>query len=369
MSIVELPPIELRPTPMTRRRQGLYKLSPDLISKARDETATQVTRIGLTFIGTAVFCLLSLLSPDSALLGGSEKINVPLAGPVSFSGFMLLGPAFLIALRVYLQIYVEHCNRLERLIRSVSVVRAPTLVPLQNSLIRLFSGSIFYLLLPLAMTLFACKAAVFPVWGSGLLCVAVGVIVSHGMLPLSGVSWRSKALVSAGAAILAWGVIFGFGPVRRHFDLDHANLSGQWLVNDDLRGANLRLANVSRANLSEANLHGANLSEANLSEANLSEADLSEANLHGANLNFANLNNGTDLHGADLGGADLHGANLHGANLHAANLSFADLRGATLLGANLSSARNLAQTQLNAACGDEKTQLPDGFSLNPCRVP
>ena len=54
------------------RHQGLRKLSPDLISKARDETATQVTRIGLTFLTTAAFCLLSLLSPDSALLGGSE---------------------------------------------------------------------------------------------------------------------------------------------------------------------------------------------------------------------------------------------------------------------------------------------------------
>ena len=121
----------------TSRHQGLRKLSPDLISKARDETATQVTRVGLTFVGTTAFCLLSLLTPDSALLGGNEKINVPLAGPVSFFGFMLLGPAVLIVLRVYLQIYVEHSDRLDRLARSVSAVRAPTLVPLQNSLIRL----------------------------------------------------------------------------------------------------------------------------------------------------------------------------------------------------------------------------------------
>jgi hypothetical protein len=56
------------------QRRGLRKLSPDLIGKARDETATQVTRIGLTFFGTSAFCLLSLLSPDSALLGGSERM-------------------------------------------------------------------------------------------------------------------------------------------------------------------------------------------------------------------------------------------------------------------------------------------------------
>jgi len=68
---------------------GLRKLSPDLVEKASDETATQVVRIGWTFVATATFCLLSLLSPDSALLGGSKKINVPLAGPISFFGFML----------------------------------------------------------------------------------------------------------------------------------------------------------------------------------------------------------------------------------------------------------------------------------------
>jgi hypothetical protein len=140
--IVDLPSIKPR---STSRCQGLRKLSPDLISKARDETATQVTRVGLTFLGTAAFCLLSLLSPDSALLGGSEKIIVPFAGPVSFFGFMLLGPAVLIALRVCLQIYVEHSDRLDRLARSVSVVRAPTLLPLQNSLIRLVSGLVFYI--------------------------------------------------------------------------------------------------------------------------------------------------------------------------------------------------------------------------------
>src|SRR5215475_7499101 len=145
----------------TGRRQGLRKLSPDLIIKAWDETAGQVTRIGLTFVGTAAFCLLSLLTPDSALLGGSERISVPLAGPVSFFGFMLLGPAVLIVLRIYLQIYVEHSDRLDRLARSVSIVRAPTLVLLRNPLIRVFSGLTFYLLLPVAMMLFAWKGAVF----------------------------------------------------------------------------------------------------------------------------------------------------------------------------------------------------------------
>jgi hypothetical protein len=363
MSIVELPSSKPRSTP-TARRQGLHKLSPDLISRARDETATQVTRIGLTFVGTAAFCLLSLFSPDIALLGGSERVNVPLAGPVSFSGFMLLGPAFLIVLRIYLQIYVEHSNRLDRLARSVSLVRAPTLVPLQNSLIRLFSGLIFYLLLPMAMLLFAWKAAVFPVWGSTLLCIAAGVIVSHGMLSLSSVSWRLKALLSAGAALLAGAVIFGFGPLRlRSFDLERVNLSGGWLVRDDLRGAILQ-----RANLKDAYLTGANLERAYLLGADLSGAHLEGTNLEGARLASTNLE-GARLASANLNGAVLLLANLNGANLNAANLNGANLSDANLEGANLEHARNLTQTQLDEACGNVYTKLPEGLTLKPCRAP
>jgi uncharacterized protein YjbI with pentapeptide repeats len=399
--IVGLPSIKPR---STSRREGLRKLSPDLISKARDETATQVTRIGLTFLGTTAFCLLSLLSPDSALLGGNEKINVPLAGPVSFFGFMLLGPTVLIVLRVYLQIYVEHSDRLDRLARSVSAVRAPTLVPLQNSLIRLFSGLIFYMLLPVAMLLFAEKAAVFPAWGLGLFGVAVAVIASHVLLPFSRFSWRSKGLLSVSAAIIAGGVMLGFGPPHRPFNLFRANLSGQWLVGQDFRKAYLERANLSgaqlwNANLSDANLGSANLSRAmlgganlsrarldqailngaQLSDANLSGANLYEANLNGAELSFANLGGATLSHArldqaflnfaqpsyANLSSADLYQANLNNAELSYANLSGARLYQANLSGADLSRALNLTQTQLDEGCGNSNTKLPEGLTLKP----
>jgi Pentapeptide repeats (8 copies) len=289
-SIVELP-LKARAAPPTGRRQGLRKLSPDLISKARDETATQVTRIGLTFLGTTAFCLLSLFTPDSALLGGSEKINVPLAGPVSFFGFMLLGPAFLIVQRVYLQIYVEHSERLDRFARSMSAPRAPNLVPVKNWLLRLFSGAIFYLLLPVTMMFFAWKAAVFPTWGLGLLCVALGVIASHAMLWLNRFCWLwplpLKVLTSATvcAVFVVLSVVFnlltmpenarflsslssdfdyfpGEYLVRRPFNLERAHLPGLWLPKSDLRGANLMWAKLSNAELSIADLNGAVLVDA-----------------------------------------------------------------------------------------------------------
>ena len=224
---------------MGRNRQGLRKLSADLIDEASDETASQVVRLMLAFVGTAAFCLLSLASPDIGLLTGNEKLNVPGAGPVSFFGFMLLGPAILIVLRIYLQIYVEHSDRLNRIAQRMPIVRAPNLVPLKNPFIRAFSGLTFYLLLPATMLLFAWKAAVFPTWGSGLFCVAAGVIASHATLPLRGVSWLTRALLSVGVAILAGGAILSFGPLRRPFDLYRANLSGQMLTSYDLMDADL----------------------------------------------------------------------------------------------------------------------------------
>jgi hypothetical protein len=355
-----------KPRPVERRR-GLRKLSTDLIRKARDDTAAQVSRIGLTFLGTAAFCLLSLLSPDSALLGGSEKINVPIAGPVSFFGFMLLGPAVLIVLRVYLQIYVEHSDRLDRLGRSVSVVRAPTLLPLQNPLIRLFSGLIFYLLLPVAMLLFAWKAAVFPAWGGGLFGVAIAVIAGHVMLPFRKFTWRSRVLLSAGGLILTWGAIFGFGLLPRPFYLERANLSAQLLTWYDLTGANLQYANLSGAHLFGADLSGADLFDADLRDADLRRADLGGAALFDANLSGARLL-GADLSGAILSGADLTAANLSGTNLSGTNLQYANLRDADLSFADLSRAKGLTQKQLDEACGDADTKLPEGIglTLKPC---
>jgi pentapeptide repeat protein len=317
--------------------------------------------------------------PPGGSGSGSEKINVPLAGPVSFYGFMLLGPAILIALRVYLQIYVEHSDRLDRLAQSMSVVRAPTLVPLQNSLIRLFSGLIFYILLPVAIMRFAWKAAVFPAWGLGLFAVAVAVIASHVMLPFSRLSWPSKVLVSVSSAIIAAGIMRGLGPPHRPFDLFRANLSGQWLLRQDLRKADLRHANLhdailvgaelGTADLRDANLSGANLSGADLTDANLSGADLIDANLSGANLTGANL--GAALTGPNLTGANLTGANLTGAQLGGTNLGGADLTGANLSAANLSAADlrgalNLAPGQLDEACGNSNTKLPEGLTLKPC---
>jgi pentapeptide repeat protein len=76
---------------------------------------------------------------------------------------------------------------------------------------------------------------------------------------------------------------------------------------------------------------------------------------------------GAGLAGADLTGANLRGARLLGANLNHADLSLADLTGADLRasdlrGANLATSLFLTQSQLEAARGDNRTQLPPALT-------
>ncbi len=75
---------------------------------------------------------------------------------------------------------------------------------------------------------------------------------------------------------------------------------------------------------------------------------------------------------ADLSRANLQGADLGFANLQSANLRSAKLQGAYLLGADLTKAKNLTREQLDKACGDDKTKLPDDladYQMKPCPKP
>jgi uncharacterized protein YjbI with pentapeptide repeats len=71
-----------------------------------------------------------------------------------------------------------------------------------------------------------------------------------------------------------------------------------------------------------------------------------------------------------LGGINMHRAALGYGNLQHANLQGADLRGADLSeanfqGADLSEATGLTQDQINTACLDADTRLPEGLRRPP----
>jgi uncharacterized protein YjbI with pentapeptide repeats len=129
-------------------------------------------------------------------------------------------------------------------------------------------------------------------------------------------------------------VTFNLQLSHRPLYLFRAVLADAWLGGINMHRAALGYGNLQHANLQHANLQHANLQHANLQHANLQEADLSEANFQGADLSEANFQ-----------GADLSEANFQGADL--------------------SEATGLTQDQINTACLDADTRLPEGLRRPP----
>jgi hypothetical protein len=70
------------------------------------------------------------------------------------------------------------------------------------------------------------------------------------------------------------------------------------------------------------------------------------------------------LDGANLAGAMLMGARFTNAKLTNVDFVGANLTDAILDGADLRGARNLSQQQLDLACGDPETLLPEGLQIH-----
>lgn len=142
-------------------------------------------------------------------------------------------------------------------------------------------------------------------------------------------------------------------------DFQQADLSYSSFFQANLRGALLYRATLKKAVLLEADLEGSNLSQAMLSEANFNGANLTEANIQDA-----------DLQGVSLIKANLKLADFRGANLSGADLDRADLSGALFdnLNRNPPFQTVIYQSQLDMACGDEDTKLPQGLTIKPCKA-
>lgn len=107
--------------------------------------------------------------------------------------------------------------------------------------------------------------------------------------------------------------------------------------------------------LSRADLNGAVLHRLFMSEVNLTRVHLVGADFRWAFLSKANFI-----------GADLRNADFVGARLTEASLFGADLTGAQLHDADLSKANGLQQNQIDGACGNRATKLPEGLSIGFC---
>ena len=146
---------------------------------------------------------------------------------------------------------------------------------------------------------------------------------------------------------------------------------GAYLKKARLRGVNIRDANLKNTNLelarlAEADLRGANLSHANLKRVGLADADLEEAKLNHADLRYSRLE-GANLRKADLSMATLMEVDLDETEWEGATLTGAIMENISLRGADLRGAIGLVKKQLDGACGDKDTTLPNGWKVKPCR--
>ncbi|MGJ8559026.1 MAG: pentapeptide repeat-containing protein [Litorimonas sp.] len=171
---------------------------------------------------------------------------------------------------------------------------------------------------------------------------------------------------------------------------NNSNLSGGKLHGSDLTGAHFRKAMLYGVTGEQVIMRGAVLEDATLTEANLSHSSMRQANLHRAEM-ARGVFHDNDFQSANLIGASaasvdftrsnfdrarMDNINLTGATLDAGQFTgvrfgFANFEDATLLDTNFSDADlthvvGLTQVQLDTACGNMNTRLPDGLSLSYC---
>lgn len=195
-------------------------------------------------------------------------------------------------------------------------------------------------------------------WADLMFANLRGTNLNQADLQWADLSWAVGLTTESVKKARNWVFAVYDGEFARELGLPIGPEDGRWdkRWDQDFRGYDFR----------GVNLMGANLQGANLSEANLENVFLQEAILVNANLKQANLTN-AHLQASKLKGADLEGASLVDASFAFATLENANLRDADLSGAYLRTCKGLTQEQLVSACGNEKTDLPQGLFVKPCK--
>ena len=107
-----------------------------------------------------------------------------------------------------------------------------------------------------------------------------------------------------------------------------------------------------------------------LAGADLTNTCVKAHDLHGADFDRANATlmcmSYANFSGATFRGTDLSGANLAHAILDGADLSDARMTITSIKGTDLTHVKGLTQSQLDAACGDAETKVPQGLAVHTC---
>jgi uncharacterized protein YjbI with pentapeptide repeats len=178
-------------------------------------------------------------------------------------------------------------------------------------------------------------------------------------------------------------------------ELRGANLTNVDFSGTDLGGSDLVSAIFEKATLVRANLAGSQASGTRFARVEAYRTDFSEINAPGAIFRSGELQRSNfhaavltdvDFTKADMGRSQFDKADVSGSRFALANLARADFRGAKFAkgadfdrafffltrieGVDLSTATGLNQWQIDMACGDKNTRLPQGLKPSkgwPCK--
>ncbi len=340
----------------------------DSRKERHNEISRTVRRSMFTLIGYCGYTLAAVAQTDLAFVLEGGGIELPLIRTrVGLDEFLIAGPAGLLAITLYLHVFLRELRRLPPVpCRD----RLPFLFNLDAWLPRTLSFLIFYVLPALTLAAFAWKAAIDDHYHGVNASLAGASVAALSLERVSRHSWRRRGWLRAGPmlAVASLTVLYGTlilvyadrGVPMRRLNLERA----QFPENANLLGINLRGANLRRASLRDAVLTGADLERADLRQADLSGANLTGAVLDFAVLHGARIDRSTeiddkwrlvheivssrrsnvtppaiDLSCRDLSRADLRNTNLGLVNLRGANLRYANMEGVSLSRADLEGAR------------------------------
>jgi len=142
--------------------------------------------------------------------------------------------------------------------------------------------------------------------------------------------------------------------------LKDANFSGSIFNNSNLSGGNFDGSNLTGSHFRKALLYSVEGENVNMNGADLQDATATDVNFQNGNFAEARLDH-INLHKANLDGGHFNGVTFGNAILLDATMMATDLSDA-----DLSMAQGLKQEQLNAACGNMNTKLPDGLYVPYC---
>lgn len=360
------------------------ELDDKAFEKQHDEVSMTLRRVMLAIVTYSAFCLVTLYDPDFLLT--KEEIKLPFVdSPIQAIDFFYFGPVVLIAIALYMHIFVEYWQTMP----DPAPNSLPFIFNMGTPVTRLLTAFLFYWLVPLMLLYFFRSAEPFAKKFPNLLpylqflflvvvAVFVWLVIRRRPLKKRSVVWNvgiwgllvgvsGSVVFAAGQLTFGWSVPIpelagteqqmasavpdappgappAAAPSAAPPEAARAPAAETAALAPVLpipRGQPVPIPPTPRPKIAQQVTQtalGRVLSRGlRLEGKDLRKVDLRNFNLVNANLARSNLQ-GIDLNGADLTEANLVRADLASANLAFASLNFADLRGAVLSNANLEGA-------------------------------